>query len=427
MTSTPSPSSRLAGARVVVVNWRDLDHSLAGGSEHYAWQLALGLRAAGAQVDFVTARQRGMARHAERDGITVHRGGGVLTFYLFAAWSLLRRRRSVDLVVDPSCGIPTFSPLFVRRATPVVLVMHHVHQEQFATYFPAPVARFGQWLEKVAMPRVYRRARVVAVSGSTHEEMVGALGWTGPVGLLENGAALPEPDRDGYLAKDLDRLVVLGRLVPHKRVDLVVRALHALRDERPGLHLDVCGKGPELDRLRALTAELGLTGRVTFHGFVSEDDKHALLQRAALHVCASDIEGWGQVVIEAAGHGVATVARDVPGLRDSVRPGETGTLVADDPDPDVVGQRLTDGVRAALTDLEDLERLRDTHRSCQDWAARFSWGRMHREAVDLVAGELGRPPVTTPTHPTSSAHSTHRTTAPTTAASVLVAAPTERY
>ena len=45
------------------------------------------------------------------------------------------------------------------------------------------------------------------------------------------------------------------------------------------------------------------------------------LRRGRLHVCASDAEGWGQVVIEAAAYGVPTLARDVPGLRDSIRHG----------------------------------------------------------------------------------------------------------
>lgn len=394
-----SVPSTLTGSRVVVVNWRDLDHSLAGGSEHYAWHLARALREAGAVVELVTARERGAAKREVRDGISVVRGGGTLTFYLFALWSLLVRRRSVDLVVDPACGIPCFSPLVLRRRTPVLLVVHHVHQEQFATYFPAPVARFGQWLEKVAMPRVYARKRVVAVSASTRQEMVDVLGWTGPVGLLENGASIPAPDLEsgGSEDKDVDRMVVLGRLVPHKRVDLVLRTLGSLREERPGLHLDVCGKGPELDRLRALAADLDLSDRVHFHGWVSEETKADVLRHAALHVCASDSEGWGQVVIEAAGHGVPTVARDVPGLRDSVHDGVTGTLVADHPDLDVVGERLTDAVRAALTGLGDPAVLQRTHRSCQDRAAGYSWDRMHREVVDLATDQL-RHTVTRPVH-----------------------------
>lgn len=379
----------LVGARAVVVNWRDLDHSLAGGSERYAWEFALALRDGGAHVEFVTARDAGQSRHDVRDGITIVRRGGAFTFYLHAAWALLRRRGSLDVVIDPECGIPTFSPLFVKRSTAVVLVVHHVHQEQFATYFPKPLARLGQWLERVAMRRVYRGRRTVAVSASTQVEMRRQLGWDGAVEIIENGAVVPEVDIDGFLDKDVDQLVVLGRLVPHKRVDLVLGALHALRDERPGLRLDVVGKGPELERLRQITADLDLADRVTFHGYVAEAFKHQLLRRAALHVTASDIEGWGQVVIEAAGHGIPTVARDVPGLRDSIRDGQTGFLVPDSTDLDIVGQRLTDAIRDALLELETPENLRLFYKTSQTWAAGFSWRRMHQEAVALVGDELG--------------------------------------
>jgi len=387
---SPRTRSPLTGRRAVVVNWRDPWHSLAGGSERYAWEFARALRAAGVRVEFLTARERGQRAAEVRDGIEIRRAGGPFTFYAHAALKLLRRRRRLDIVVDPECGIPTFSPLFVRRDTAVVLVLHHVHQEQFRTYFPAPLAWLGRTLERVVMPRVYRGRATVAVSDSTRSEMRTQLGWEEPVGILGNGA-MSAADPDGLAdAKDVDRLVVLGRLVPHKRVDLVLQTLHALRDERPGLHLDVCGKGPDRPRLEELTDGLGLTDRVTFHGYLSESAKEDLLRRAALHVCASDVEGWGQAVIDAAGYGVPTVARDVPGLRDSVRDGSTGWLVPDAADLEVVGARITDQVRAALRELEEPENLALTAKACHAWATAFSWPQMHEQARALVETELGR-------------------------------------
>lgn len=388
MGATTSP--RLGGRRAVVVNWRDPWHSLAGGSERYAWEFAHALREAGAEVELLTARDHGQRRRETREGIRIRRAGGPLTFYPLAALGLLRRRRRIDVVIDPECGIPAFSPLFVRRDAAVVLVLHHVHQEQFRTYFPAPMAWLGRTLERVVMPRVYRRRRTVAVSGSTRQEMRAQLGWRGEVGLLQNGTQVPDEDSVQVSDKDIDRMVVLGRLVPHKRVDLVVRALHELRDERPGLHLDICGRGPDRGRLEALVDELGLSGRVTFHGFLSEEDKAHLLRRAALHVCASDVEGWGQAVIDAAGHGVPTVARDVPGLRDSIRDGHTGWLVPDDDDLGVVGERLTRQVRRALRELEAPENALLNLKACQAWAAGFSWHAMRHQARILIHDELAR-------------------------------------
>ncbi len=384
------PPSSLVGRRAVVVNWRDPWHSLAGGSERYAWEFAGALRAAGVRVEFLTARERGQRAAEVRDGIEIRRAGGPFTFYAHAALRLARRRRRLDIVVDPECGIPAFSPLFVRRDTAVVLVLHHVHQEQFRTYFPAPLAWLGRTLERVVMPRVYRGRPTVAVSESTRDEMRARLGWSGPVGILANGAAAADGSDGLALDKDVDRMVVLGRLVPHKRVDLVLQALHALRDERPGLRLDVCGQGPDRSRLEALTATLGLEDRVVFHGYLPERDKDRLLRGAALHVCASDVEGWGQAVVDAAGYGVPTVARDVPGLRDSVRHESTGWLVPDSEDRDELHRRLTDQIRRALRELEEPENLALTVKACHAWATAFTWPQMHDQATALVADELGR-------------------------------------
>ena len=390
MSAAPAGAD-LRGVRAVVVNWRDPDHSLAGGSEVYAWQFARALAEGGADVEFLTAREPGQARAEVRDGIRVRRAGGALGFYPVTLLRLLRRRRRTDVVIDPSCGLPSFSPLVLRRRTPVVLVMHHVHQAQFDTHFPAPVAAFGRWLERVAMRRVYRRRRVVAVSPSTLAEMRSQLGWTGDIGILANGSDVPAAPAGA--AADPERVVVLGRLVAHKRVDLVVRALFDLRlrpataDRR--LRLDVIGQGPERAHLERLVAELGLEEQVTFHGYVDDATKSRLLAGAAVHVCASDAEGWGQAVIDAAAHGVPTLARDVPGLRDSVRDGVTGWLVPDAPgDAAEVRRRLSNALADVITaDLSPAERAVRAE-ACRAWAQQFDWERMREQSRALVVEEI---------------------------------------
>lgn len=380
-------TTSLAGSRVVIVNWRDPDHSLAGGSEIYAWQLAGGLRDGGAQVTYLTARDRGQAASAERDGIVVRRGGGTFGFYLFALLWLFVHRSSIDAMVDPACGLPSFSPLVVRRRTPVLLVVHHVHQEQFATRFPAPVAAFGRWLERVAMPRVYRRAEVVAVSDSTRDEMRTQLGWRGPVGILANGTHLPITAVTGA-AKDGARVVVLGRLVAHKRVDLVLRAVADVRAEHPDVRVDVVGRGPEGPALARLVDDLGLGDAVTLHGFLDDDALTAVLDRAAINVCASDAEGWGQAVITAAAHGVPTLARDVPGLRDSVRDGVTGVLVPDSATADDVRRRLATALGGMLVLAASAAERDRSAAACRAWAGSFDWSHLRAAARDHVATAL---------------------------------------
>lgn len=387
----------LQGVRVALVNWRDPGHTFAGGSERYAWEFAQGLVDAGAEVEFVTAQDAGQSRRDLIDGIAVYRRGGQFTVY---AWSLLRllgqrlRRRGPALVVDVENGIPSFTPLVVGRRTRVVLVMHHVHQEQFRTYFPRPLAVLGRFLEGPAMRSLYRRRTTLVVSPSTDAEMREQLGWTGETLLVPNGNVLPGTGAAALgAAKDprVHRVLVFGRLAVHKRIDLVLEAFGRVRADRQDLVLDLVGGGPIEAELRQRVEQLGLTGSVTVHGFLPETEKNELLARAHLNVCGSDAEGWGQVVIEAAAYAVPTVARNVPGLRDSVRDGETGWLVdSDGTDPQRVVAALEQGIRRALQVLDDPVQADAVRRRCLDWAEEFSWPRMRELAVAAIAAEVGR-------------------------------------
>jgi glycosyltransferase involved in cell wall biosynthesis len=384
-------ASDLRGTRVAVVNWRDPWHSLAGGSERYAWEFARAMSEAGAAVEFWTARDRHQAARDHQEGIGIRRRGGTFGFYPSVwLWLLLARlRRSLDVVIDAENGIPVFAPLLVSRRTRVLLVMHHVHQEQFRTYFRRPVSDVGRWLEAWLMPRVYRNVRTIAVSRSTLHEMDRQLGWRRETEVVPNGA--DEARRlDGVVHSQPDRLLVLGRLATHKRIDAVVAAVAVLAAERPDLRLDIVGQGPEHDRIAREVTEQGVAERVVLHGFLTEEDKARLLTEARLHLCASDAEGWGQVVIEAASYGLPTLARDVPGLRDSIRHGETGWLV---PDPGASDQTLVEvlvtGIRAALRELDDDARRDEVSAACREWADRFSWAAMRAAVQRLVRDELG--------------------------------------
>lgn len=363
---------------------------MAGGAERYAWECARALRDAGAEVDFLTAREAGQAPSAVRERIRVRRRGGLLSVYPATLLHLLGRRlrrRSYDVVIDPEHGIPAFVPLVLPRRTVVVLVMHHVHQQQFRTYFDRPMAELGRFLERTLMPLIYRRVPVVVVSDSTRAEMDRQLGWRPPTHLVPNGTAAVAYDGRG--ASDGTHVVVLGRLADHKRVDAVVRVFAALHAEDPRLRLDVVGRGPVEPELRALVERSGLGEVVTLHGFLPEERKAEVLRRATLHVCASDAEGWGQVVIEAASYGVPTLARRVPGLRDSIREGETGWLVGEPDDtPETVVRDLTAAARSALAELADPAARDRTGELCRAWAGRFTWASMHDRMVGIVVDEL---------------------------------------
>nr|WP_184939261.1 glycosyltransferase family 4 protein [Planomonospora venezuelensis] len=389
---TPAPRPRLSveaagvseaplrGVRVAVLNFREPRQSVAGGAEEYAWQVSRYLLAQGATVDFVTSREPGQAASERLDGIALHRMGNRYLVYLLVPLWLLFRRRSFDVVIDSMNGIPFFSPLVVRRRTPVICLVHHVHDRQFYAFFPAWLARIGCFVEGPVARLLYRRCTTVTVSESSRNDLRARLRWLAPIQVVPNGGSAARPV--ARQAADGDPAVVyLGRLVGHKRVERVIALAADLRERRPGLHVHVVGRGPESEFLAAFAAGSGVADRVHLHGFLSEPEKNAVLGSALLNVTASEFEGWGLTVIEAAAFGVPTVAYDVAGLRDSVRDGVTGWLVRE-------GESLSCTVDRAIGELADPVRRAEIQQACRSWAGEFTWGRTGATITGLITAEL---------------------------------------
>lgn len=383
--STPSPErrrevighsiKRLSGARVVVLDWRDIRHPQAGGAEQFMHQIARRWAAAGAQVSWLAAGPAGLARREVVDGVCIHRAGGPLSLYARTALRLMRMQGRIDYIVDCQNGIPFFAPLFVAPTVPVLQVVHHVHQDQFATRFGPALAAIGRFLEGTAARWVYGQRPLVAVSPSTRQELRRRLRFRAPIHIVPNGSAAVPTAR---ATRDPDPTIALvSRLVPHKRVDLLLENLVRVAEAIPRLRVDVVGDGSELQRLRRLADELGLARVVSFHGFQPDAVRDDLLNRAWLTAVTSAGEGWGCSVIEAARLGVPTVALRVPGIRDSVVDGQTGWLVDEKGD-------LAAVLTAALHELADDDRARHVTEVCQAWARCFDWNR----SAALLAGAL---------------------------------------
>ncbi|QDH15152.1 glycosyltransferase [Oecophyllibacter saccharovorans] len=141
------------------------------------------------------------------------------------------------------------------------------------------------------------------------------------------------------------RVGTLGRLHPLKQYDLLLHALAALRQARPGLaeqlHVHIGGDGPQEEELKALARSLGVEDLVTFEGFVT--DTNAFLDTLDVYIQPSLKEGLCLGVHEALSRGVPAIATPAGNMGAIVKTGETGILLES-----TEGQACIDGCCKAL-------------------------------------------------------------------------------
>jgi glycosyltransferase involved in cell wall biosynthesis len=354
-----------AGAlRILLLNERCHLNPLAGGAETHLFEIFGRLADRGVRTELLCSGFPNALPTGEHRGVAVSRIGTRLSYYARVAGEARRRvgAGDVDLIVEAHNKIPFLAPLYAGR-TPVLVIHHHLHAWTAFRQVSPPIAAVALALEKL-IPRLYRDVRFLTISASSKRDLIGRGVQEEQIDVVPCGLdhALHRPAP----AEGRERLVVsLGRLEPYKRLDLLLAAWPRVLAEVPSAQLAIVGRGQEESRLHALAARLGLLRSVTFAGFVTDAEKVAWLQRAALLVQVSRKEGWGLTVTEAYACGTPVVASDVPGLSDSVQDGVTGLLVR---------QARPAALAAAITKLLADEEARQ-HMSCRAlaWSAYFDW------------------------------------------------------
>ena len=248
-----------------------------------------------------------VARHLWRHGSdydVVHMAS--FPYFPLLAASALRKRRGYRLVVN---WIEVWTKAYWWR------------------YGGRAVGTVG-WLVQRACIRIPHDAYCIS---RMHAERLVAEGYRGtPVVLpgLYAGPLEPAPpvEVDPWL------VVYAGRHVREKRVDLLVRAFALARAQRPALRLELYGDGPERDRLRRLAAASGVGSSLRLLGKRPETEVDAAMARAACLATASEREGYGLVVVEAAAHGTPSVivAGSENAAIELVEDGVNGVVAPDD-------------------------------------------------------------------------------------------------
>jgi glycosyltransferase involved in cell wall biosynthesis len=291
------------------------------------------------------------------DGVRVRRRGRLRTgsFHAAVQWELARLR-GFDLVVESVNTIPFLTPVWSYRLPTAVAVIHQLAAEVWDAEVARPFAYLGRRIE-LALLRPYRDAPVVVGSASTRDDLR-RLGFRN-VGVVRYGRDEP-PDVEAVPKEPVPTFLFVGRFAANKRPDHAIRAFATIKEELPDAQLWLVGAGPMEPTLRSsLPAGAELLGRLP------RDELYHRMARAHCLLVPSVREGWGLVVVEANSVGTPAVGYDIPGVRDSIRPGHTGVL-APAGDPAALGL-------AAVELLDDEEGYEAMRKAAVAWADEFSW------------------------------------------------------
>jgi len=151
------------------------------------------------------------------------------------------------------------------------------------------------------------------------------------------------------------RILFVGRVTGEKSIDVLLRAV-ALLDRTLDVKLEIVGGGDLLGHLQQLATGLGLRSRVTFTGYVSEEELHAAYSRATVFAMPSIAELQSIATLEAMASALPVVAADAMALPHLVHDGENGYLFAPGDAKDLA-EKLT---RVLTARPEELDRLKRT-------------------------------------------------------------------
>ncbi len=353
---------------VLFFNWRCWLNPLGGGAERFTYEVARRLVERGCRVSWFTSRFPGCKREEVVDGIRLVRAGGKYTVYLEAKKYYKKCfLGKFDIIIDEINTRPFMTVDFVKDAK-VVALIHQLAREFWSYETVFPVLIIGRYFLEDRWLRKYSSVPTVTVSNSTMRDLEN-LGFR-EVYVVSEGLNL-KPVKKVSLKEETPTVIFLGRLRRVKQPDHVLKAFKVIKERIPEAQLWIVGDGP----LRVKLERERVDG-VRVFGYVSEEEKVDLLRRAHILLFPGVREGWGLTVVEAASQGTPTIGYDIPGLRDSIKDGLTGVLVA-------ANDYIRMGLEAVRL-LQDREMLMTLSANALNYSRGFSWDTTARQFYDIL-------------------------------------------
>lgn len=347
-----------------------------GGAERRIYEIAKRLAIRGHDVHiyslgyWMQTEEYKSQKVIRKDNITYHSVGKPVDLYTkdnkrsikeaiyFSTCILKCNLKDYDIV---DCqGFPYFSCYSSKLKTKnMVITLHEVWNDYWYEYM-GRIGFFGKIIEKGILRLTNN---VICVSQLTYEQMLENRCPSNAT-VISNGVDI---DKITYVSprKEYSDMIFAGRLIPEKNVELIIRAVHLVKNKHPHLTCRIIGEGPEEEELKTLTQTLNLEENIIFEGFFDrQEDLYSSIKSSTMFILPSKREGFGIVTIEANACGVPVITLNHPmnASKDLITP-DNGYLVEDEPEElaKIIDKILTTGITA------------DKRNKCREIAEKYDW------------------------------------------------------
>lgn len=356
-----------------------------GGGERRFYQLAKKLVERGIQVDVITMRIRDVPDYEKIDGINVYHIGPTIEnppdrsvfdfmryFFSVSSWII---KNDYDLI-DAQSYSPLLSSSIAARIkkTPI-----------FGTIYDTSSSGSDQWmnhsflasrLEKFLVN--LRFDRIITISKSTINSLINDFGVSkDKIELLYIGVDTDKYDSTGDVEKKADKIIFVGRLIPHKHVDHLIESFEEIVKSVPDANLVIVGRGDEKNNIIDMVSSKSLDAKVSFKENLSDEELIKEIKESEVLVLPSTREGFGMVLAEANYCNVPVVTYASGGTIDVVDDGYNGFLVEAGNIP-----QLTEKILLLLNDKELQKQMGINGRNKVE--TQFNWDKIVDEYLTII-------------------------------------------
>lgn len=359
---------------------------IGGGAGNASANVSRCLAALGHDITVLTAHFAGQSKLETREGVTIYRipalrrrqdRSGALEQLAFIAsasfWTLNWARHNKPNATLAFFGVPSGAVAWLLKKIyriPYIVSLRGGDVPGFRPYdFKTFHKLIGPFLRVI-----WHQADAVIANSNGLRDLAIAFDSSIEIPIIPNGVDGSHYKND-FREWSPARLFSVGRIVYQKGLDLGLRALAQLKDLN--WEWRIAGDGPQIDSLKSLAQELGISDRVIFLGWQNREELTRWYHHSNLFLFPSRHEGMPNAVLEAMSSGLPVVATRIAGSEELVLDGVTGLLVnAEDVDS------LRDGLSRLI--VEEKIRVQMGQASRQRVETEYSWENVARQYSDYL-------------------------------------------